>query len=129
MVTEITPTSSEGGRRPTVARHRPRPLLAPGYGRFVADRPPRREGDDRYHVCQPLFGPSHPERMLQRQRLLLNRAYYLLKPNIPWGVRMTVRRWFAKYQQRACADVWPIEEKAGTTPLGWSGGLQANASH
>src|SRR3990167_4645651 len=53
--------------------------------------------------------------------MLLNDAYYFLKPFLPLGLRIDLRRWRAKSRRRTYADVWPIDEKAGTTPPGWPG--------
>jgi glycosyltransferase involved in cell wall biosynthesis len=53
--------------------------------------------------------------------MLANRAYYFLKPVIPWQVRVALRRRLAKKRLAAAADVWPIDETAGVTPPGWPG--------
>jgi glycosyltransferase involved in cell wall biosynthesis/peptidoglycan/xylan/chitin deacetylase (PgdA/CDA1 family) len=53
--------------------------------------------------------------------MLLNRAYYLLKPIIPWRLSMWLRRRRAKRRLQAFADVWPIDNRAGRTPPGWPG--------
>ncbi len=53
--------------------------------------------------------------------MLLNRIYYLLKPVIPWRLRVELRRWRANRRRKAFADVWPIDPKAGATPAGWPG--------
>ena len=53
--------------------------------------------------------------------MLLNRIYYLLKPVIPWQLRLEVRRWRANRRRKAFADVWPIDPRAGATPAGWPG--------
>jgi glycosyltransferase involved in cell wall biosynthesis len=53
--------------------------------------------------------------------MFLNRIYYLLKPVIPWRVRVELRRWRANRRRKAFADVWPIDPKAGSAPLGWPG--------
>ena len=52
---------------------------------------------------------------------MVNRAYYFLKPILPWRVRMALRRMRANYKRRAFADVWPIDEKAGAVPPNWPG--------
>src|SRR3977135_3180773 len=51
----------------------------------------------------------------------LNKLYYLVKPHIPWSVRVALRRWHAGRRRRAYADVWPIDEKAGAVPPTWPG--------
>jgi len=53
--------------------------------------------------------------------MLVNRAYYFLKPVLPWRFRLTLRRWRANRRRRAFADVWPIDPRAGRTPPGWPG--------
>jgi glycosyltransferase involved in cell wall biosynthesis/peptidoglycan/xylan/chitin deacetylase (PgdA/CDA1 family) len=53
--------------------------------------------------------------------MILNRAYYAVKPFVPAALRLTIRRWWATSQRRPNADVWPIDEKAGATPPGWPG--------
>jgi glycosyltransferase involved in cell wall biosynthesis len=53
--------------------------------------------------------------------MLVNRTYYLLKPFLPWRLRLTLRRWRAAYRRRTFADVWPIDAKAGRVPQGWPG--------
>ncbi len=51
----------------------------------------------------------------------LSKLYYLLKPMMPWQVRIGLRRWRAKRRRDAFAGVWPIDQKAGFTPPGWPG--------
>lgn len=53
--------------------------------------------------------------------MLLNKAYYLLKPFMPWRLRLALRRWRANSRRVTHADVWPIDPKAGAKPLGWPG--------
>jgi glycosyltransferase involved in cell wall biosynthesis len=53
--------------------------------------------------------------------MFLNKAYYFLKPIMPWRLRLALRRWRANRRRRAFVDVWPIDPKSGTTPLGWPG--------
>lgn len=53
--------------------------------------------------------------------MMVNRAYYFLKPLIPWRVRLALRRFRANYKRRAFTDVWPIDERAGVAPHGWPG--------
>jgi len=52
---------------------------------------------------------------------MINKAYYLLKPIIPWRVRLALRRLRANYKRRAFAEVWPIDERAGSVPPNWPG--------
>ena len=50
-----------------------------------------------------------------------NRIYYLLKPYLPWRLRIGLRRLMAHRQRREHQDVWPINEAAGSPPSGWPG--------
>jgi len=49
------------------------------------------------------------------------RTYYLLKPCIPWSLRLALRRWRANKQKIKYADTWPISPAAGQPPKGWKG--------
>jgi glycosyltransferase involved in cell wall biosynthesis len=51
--------------------------------------------------------------------MLVNRAYYLLKPILPWRVRLMLRQWRAARRRRTFADVWPIDPKSSRTPDNW----------
>jgi glycosyltransferase involved in cell wall biosynthesis/peptidoglycan/xylan/chitin deacetylase (PgdA/CDA1 family) len=53
--------------------------------------------------------------------MLLNKVYYLLKPFMPWGLRLALRRRRASSRRTAYAGVWPIDPKSGQTPPGWPG--------
>jgi len=53
--------------------------------------------------------------------MILTKVYYLLKPCIPWSVRLALRRRRARAARAANAHVWPINEKAAATPPGWPG--------
>ena len=53
--------------------------------------------------------------------MFINRAYYLLKPIMPWRLRLALRRWRAQMRLRAFADVWPIDTKAARIPQAWPG--------
>jgi glycosyltransferase involved in cell wall biosynthesis/peptidoglycan/xylan/chitin deacetylase (PgdA/CDA1 family) len=53
--------------------------------------------------------------------MLTNRAYYFLKPLMPWRLRMALRRHRANSRRISFADVWPIDHDAGETPSGWPG--------
>src|SRR5579872_234590 len=53
--------------------------------------------------------------------MVINKAYYLLKPILPKSLRRALRRWRAKNRRRDFADVWPIDEKAGAVPPRWPG--------
>jgi len=53
--------------------------------------------------------------------MLINRIYYLLKPIMPWRLRLGLRRWRAQRRLRAFADVWPIDARAARIPAAWTG--------
>jgi peptidoglycan/xylan/chitin deacetylase (PgdA/CDA1 family) len=53
--------------------------------------------------------------------MIVNRAYYLIKPLLPWSVRIFLRRRRAISRRAAFADSWPIDERAGATPPNWRG--------
>lgn len=53
--------------------------------------------------------------------MLSRRLYYAVKPALPWGFRMTVRRWLARRVLRRPNLAWPIDEQAGQPPEGWKG--------
>ena len=53
--------------------------------------------------------------------MLKERLYYLIKPFLPWGVRMALRRMLAGRKRRQWKDVWPINPSADRPPDGWPG--------
>ncbi|MFZ0759275.1 MAG: glycosyltransferase, partial [Candidatus Sulfotelmatobacter sp.] len=53
--------------------------------------------------------------------MIANKAYYFFKPYMPWRLRLALRRWRARRKRVTCANVWPIDERAGATPSGWPG--------
>jgi peptidoglycan/xylan/chitin deacetylase (PgdA/CDA1 family) len=53
--------------------------------------------------------------------MIVNKAYYLFKPLIPRSLRLALRRSRARYKQMRCANVWPIDQRAGATPPSWPG--------
>jgi hypothetical protein len=52
---------------------------------------------------------------------LANRLYYQLKPFIPRTLQILLRRSVALQKRKSYTYVWPIDEKAGKVPKGWSG--------
>jgi glycosyltransferase involved in cell wall biosynthesis len=52
---------------------------------------------------------------------MLMKAYYLLKPILPWRLRMSLRQWRAGRQRRTFAEVWPIDPGSSAVPPGWPG--------
>jgi glycosyltransferase involved in cell wall biosynthesis len=53
--------------------------------------------------------------------MLLNKAYYHLKPLLPWQLRIFLRRQRAIRRRRDYAAVWPIDPRSGRVPPGWPG--------
>lgn len=53
--------------------------------------------------------------------MLKRRLYYILKPYIPWGLRMSLRKASARRVRAEHQDVWPINPSAGRKPEGWTG--------
>ena len=53
--------------------------------------------------------------------MLINRAYYTVKPFLHLTVRLAIRRLWAKSRRKSHAGVWPIDENAGAAPPGWPG--------
>jgi len=53
--------------------------------------------------------------------MLSRRLYYALKPYLPWGTRMGLRRILARHQRAKYAATWPIDESTATAPPGWPG--------
>ncbi|RXK52910.1 glycosyltransferase [Oleiharenicola lentus] len=53
--------------------------------------------------------------------MLHRRLYYLLKPFLPWSLRMGFRRILARRLRRIHSAVWPIQANAATKPTGWPG--------
>ena len=51
----------------------------------------------------------------------MKNLYYLLKPALPWRLRMTVRRILANRLRRRLSHSWPIYEPASKAPEGWPG--------
>lgn len=47
--------------------------------------------------------------------------YYLLKPAIPWAIRVRIRRVIANRLRRQFSGSWPILPSAGRSPEGWPG--------
>ena len=51
----------------------------------------------------------------------MKNLYYLLKPIIPWNIRISLRRVLANRLRRRCSGSWPIYEPASRAPEGWPG--------
>ena len=52
---------------------------------------------------------------------MLTEIYYLLKPILPWRLRVALRQVRAQRRRKAFADVWPIDPSAAAVPNGWPG--------
>src|SRR5579883_211568 len=50
-----------------------------------------------------------------------NRLYYHVKPYLPWGLRMALRRVMARSRRRLSTSVWPIKQTTAQPPPGWIG--------
>src|SRR2546425_1028217 len=53
--------------------------------------------------------------------MLLRNIYFLLKPAIPWTLRMALRRFHARRLRRRFSSSWPINELTARAPEGWPG--------
>ena len=54
--------------------------------------------------------------------MIVNRTYYAVKPILPFGLRLALRRWRANSRRKTYAGVWPIDESAGVSKLAGSSG-------
>lgn len=52
---------------------------------------------------------------------LRNKLYYLIKPLIPRRFQIALRRSFVRRKLPNVSDVWPIHQRSGEKPPGWSG--------
>lgn len=52
--------------------------------------------------------------------MIFNQFYYLVKPYIPWGLRIGIRRYFALRKLKKVSQIWPIDESASQKPDGWT---------
>jgi glycosyltransferase involved in cell wall biosynthesis len=52
---------------------------------------------------------------------MLTKAYYLLKPILPWRLRMSLRQWRAERRRREFAEMWPIDTRSAAVPPRWPG--------
>jgi glycosyltransferase involved in cell wall biosynthesis len=53
--------------------------------------------------------------------MLMSKGYYLLKPFLPWSLRVALRRRRANARRKSHAEVWPIDPKSGRVPAAWLG--------
>lgn len=73
-----------------------------------------------YRASIDLFLASAPQ-VLSKRLFAMRNFYYLVKPLVPWRVRMALRRLLAarlRAQSEAC---WPILRSAARVPSGWPG--------
>lgn len=52
---------------------------------------------------------------------MLMKLYYLVKPILPWRLRIGLRRWRAERRRRIFSDVWPIDPGSASVPRNWPG--------
>lgn len=52
---------------------------------------------------------------------MLTKIYYLVKPILPWRLRVSLRRWRAERRRREFAEVWPIDPRSAAVPPRWPG--------
>jgi hypothetical protein len=52
---------------------------------------------------------------------MLTRLYYRIKPLIPRRLQIGLRQLMVARKRARYADVWPIDERAGKAPEGWTG--------
>jgi hypothetical protein len=52
---------------------------------------------------------------------LIRNLYYEVKPLIPRGAHLAIRRALARRARAKAGDTWPILRKAGAPPAGWAG--------
>ena len=53
--------------------------------------------------------------------MLKNRLFYAVKPIVPRSVQLAIRRMLVRRKRALYGHVWPIDERAGGAPKGWSG--------
>jgi hypothetical protein len=53
--------------------------------------------------------------------MLRNKIYYSIKPLIPRSLQIALRRRVVSRQRLLYKDIWPIDERTGKSPEGWTG--------
>jgi len=53
--------------------------------------------------------------------MVIKNTYYYFKPIIPRRLQIAVRRKMAQRKLLLSKNIWPIDEKAGNPPIGWTG--------
>ncbi len=52
---------------------------------------------------------------------LRNKIFYKIKPLIPREIQIYLRKITVRWKRKSYADIWPIDEKAGSAPENWQG--------
>ncbi len=52
---------------------------------------------------------------------VLMNLYYVMKPIIPRGIQLILRRHFVRRKRASCRKTWPIDDATASPPQGWSG--------
>ena len=73
-----------------------------------------------YRPPNELLLPGLPQ-FLSKRLLAMKNIYYLVKPLVPWRVRMALRRLLATRLREQSAECWPILRSAARVPTGWPG--------
>jgi len=53
--------------------------------------------------------------------MLLTNLYYHVKPFVPRSLQIAIRRMIVQGKRPSYTDIWPIDERAGIAPEGWTG--------
>ena len=53
--------------------------------------------------------------------MILQNTYYLIKPYLPWSLRIFLRRRRAHSRRKRFQELWPIDAAAGIAPPTWGG--------
>src|SRR5271157_2781481 len=53
--------------------------------------------------------------------MISNRAYFAVKPWLPFTLRLAMRRRRSIAKRQIMAGLWPVDERSGATPPGWPG--------
>lgn len=73
-----------------------------------------------YRASSDLLLPALPQ-FLSKRLFAMRNLYYLVKPLVPWRVRMALRRVLAARLREQSADCWPILRSAAREPDAWPG--------
>jgi len=53
--------------------------------------------------------------------LMITPFYYVVKPILPWHLRVALRKWRGQRRRKAFSASWPIDSTAGARPANWPG--------